>query len=412
MAESFVQKFRDFYFYTLPYPLWRIANPLLGPVFWKIRLGAFEKGLVFHLFRVTGRELLSGESMVCSVFGTELEANYYGKLLCGDDYKVSEEKKDLDYGLVFGLAEKEREKADIVIVRDVESKLGKYRSKGFFSVPDQVEQEIRVPKDQAEMCRVIKKALDRFELFDTPDKFSSEVSKSEKDFDLFYGEYYIPTVKKRFEDAGFIFSRGELKKYFDHGALIFLKECETRVGASLVNYIRGDLVAVVSGLKGGDTNLGRLGYKPLMLVKSIEHARALGFKKIGLGQSRPFLTGGVLVFKKKVGGSVKKCESVPLINSLYFNPDSKAAFFALQNNAMLLLSKKGLVSFAWINSPLPEAAEVVHARRVCKVKGAGLSIIAAQKFSEDVRKQMAYDKELVLLEASKSGLAGKLNALL
>ena len=129
--------------------------------------------------------------------------------------------------------------------------------------------------------------------------FASSLSTIAADFDVFYDQFYLPTLHGRHSAAAPMAPRWMLRLVFRLGALQW-ETCQgLRVAADLVIREGRDYVPVVTGLHAGRDELRRQGALVALYAHAPQHARALGCTRILLGGSRPSLHDGVLRYKSK-----------------------------------------------------------------------------------------------------------------
>ncbi|MBI0293372.1 hypothetical protein JBE04_02415 [Streptomyces sp. PRKS01-29] len=123
------------------------------------------------------------------------------------------------------------------------------------------------------------------------------------DFDQFYDRMHVPTMRARHGDA----ARSEPREaafqcLFEHGVLFFVEEAGTRVGGMLCRLEpeAGRLIVRLVGvLDGGEAHYSSAVYMA-MYILVLEWAREQGLSEVDLSISEPFLSKGVLQFKRKL----------------------------------------------------------------------------------------------------------------
>ncbi|MFI6226002.1 hypothetical protein ACIBCR_01640 [Micromonospora echinospora] len=123
------------------------------------------------------------------------------------------------------------------------------------------------------------------------------------DFDFFYDRMHVPTMRRRHGDA----ARSEPREaayqcLFEHGVLFFVEEAGTRAGGMLCRLepeARRLIVRLVGVLDGEDVHYSSALYMA-MYILVLEWASDQGLAEVDLSVSEPFLSKGVLQFKRKL----------------------------------------------------------------------------------------------------------------
>lgn len=388
------------YFRKLPKSVFRAVHPFVGPIIRYMRAKAFEKEFERSIVtKITGTAVNSKEPLRATVIGGELEANFYSNLLFEKIESKQQEHNSIASGEINSVVQKEKMKANIIISRASESQAEEYWKKGFIVLPDQIQQELDIKSGTERIEKKFKSILRAFAVNKEVDDLKFETSYNPNDLDFFYEKMYVPLVKSRFKDTGFIYPIKELKEYFASGAIIFVLKGGKRIGGILLTKRNAKLNTVVLGVLGGDEGIIRSGYLPVMYHQAVRFAKENKFDLVNFGGSKPFVMDGVLRFKKKIGAKVLINESTPIINALYFPPiQSTAGKSFFDNNQFIIIRKSALAVVSAFTSPDPEPSEVLRAVRKSLIPGIRKVILISPHFPSGPKEAFKKDKKVVFIE--------------
>jgi hypothetical protein len=135
-------------------------------------------------------------------------------------------------------------------------------------------------------------------------EFQPEFSDDPADLDFFIDSLYLPYIQNRHEDAN-ILKKIFLKRQMDkNGDLCFLKKDGRIVAGALNNRVGDTYHFVVLGLID-DKYLGQ-GAIAALYYNCILRAQEKGAKYIEFGISRPFISDGLLNYKRRWGGQIRR----------------------------------------------------------------------------------------------------------
>jgi Acetyltransferase (GNAT) domain len=135
--------------------------------------------------------------------------------------------------------------------------------------------------------------------------FQSEISEDPADLQFFYENLYVKYLQKRHQNPA-ILEFDFIKNYYleNNGEIIFIKKDTQVVGGGVCHLVGETYFLRVLGLT--DESLVKDGAIAALYYYSILKAQERGAKYVDFGLSRPFLSDGVLVYKRKWGGSIRK----------------------------------------------------------------------------------------------------------
>ncbi len=181
---------------------------------------------------------------------------------------------------------------------------------------------------------------------------SFEITKEKANFDLFYYRMFLPHVRGRFRDGAHIDTYATLKKHFDKGFLLMVRDASGPIASGLCTEEDGRVLFRRMGVLNGDVEYLKKGAQAALYYFLIRHAQEKGFEKVDFLKSWSFARDGV--YRHKCGwGAVTYPDLETSDCLLYFfrKKNPKIAQF-LEANPVLVHSEAGLdVLLGW-NSDL------------------------------------------------------------
>ena len=117
-------------------------------------------------------------------------------------------------------------------------------------------------------------------------------------FNHFYHKMYRPYILNVYNDTAQIQAYDSLKKRFlQSGELLILKDNSQAIAGMLMLFRNEIAIAHKLGVLDGNIRTARSGATSALYYYGMQRAHALGYTKLRLGGSRPFLSDGVLNFK-------------------------------------------------------------------------------------------------------------------
>ncbi len=118
---------------------------------------------------------------------------------------------------------------------------------------------------------------------------------TDTDLNDFYHKMLLPTIKERHGDVAFTSGLASLKSLLHEGRFFGLYQDGEWIAGRIVCPDGSDeLRLAVVGWKDGDERLLKEGVVTATLIKTVDWARSMGFKRINLGSSIPFINDGPL----------------------------------------------------------------------------------------------------------------------
>jgi hypothetical protein len=178
--------------------------------------------------------------------------------------------------------------------------LARYFSGGVFTVP-WIRQEISLNTPFEELFtdrerkREQKKAL----------AFQYETSKDPADLQVFYDTMYLPFLRTRHQHPTILEFDYLLNNYLkNNGEILLIKKDGQVIAGGLCNLAGETYFLGTLGLK--DESSVSEGAIAALYYYGIQLAYERGAKFVDLGLSRPFLSDGVVIYKRKWGGSIRR----------------------------------------------------------------------------------------------------------
>ena len=86
-------------------------------------------------------------------------------------------------------------------------------------------------------------------------------------------------------------------RFSNNSELLFVTKDSKRIAGMMICYEKNEVLAYRLGVRDGDFQWVAKGAISALYVNTINHCRAKGFKKLSIGESRPFFSDGVLTYK-------------------------------------------------------------------------------------------------------------------
>ena len=132
--------------------------------------------------------------------------------------------------------------------------------------------------------------------------YQSRYSQVPGELTEFYRGYYAPTSYRRHGEEAFVHSERVLRQRHAQGGILWIGKGEERVAGALVEPVGGVLQAWAFGVRDGDPALMKQAAMAAIYFYLCLQARPLGCLSVDFRGCRPFLSDGVLRYKRKWGG--------------------------------------------------------------------------------------------------------------
>lgn len=135
-------------------------------------------------------------------------------------------------------------------------------------------------------------------------RFALDFSTDPEDLDLFYEKIYLPYTRRWEEDA-IILKKSELLRDFGKNGDLALLKSGTEIAGGQFSCQNGDTYTLlVYGLS--DESRVREGASAALYYYCVRRAQQKGAAFLDLGLARPFITDGILKYKRKWGGQIRR----------------------------------------------------------------------------------------------------------
>ncbi|GAB3795720.1 GNAT family N-acetyltransferase [Micromonospora zhanjiangensis] len=135
---------------------------------------------------------------------------------------------------------------------------------------------------------------------------SLELATGEADFDSFYDDMHVPTMDNRHGAATRSMPKEAARRcLFRCGRLFFLREEDRRVAGLLCRTEGETLVVRLAGVADGGPEPYRHGTYMSLYILVLQWAAGQGLARVDLSGCEPFLSKGILQFKRKLHPTVR-----------------------------------------------------------------------------------------------------------
>lgn len=198
-----------------------------------------------------------------------------------------------------------RQQYDMIICQTRKNICNLLSSKKRFVIPDWVCCEIDLcngSKTQYYHKKTMKQNIRRF----MKNGYSYTISKDPNDFQFFYNQMYLPYISTRHMNALVKISYDTLKKNFDNGELLLIKEGQKIVAGGIINYsmMKGKPRGTQLGVYKGDYSYVKKGALAAYYYYSMEYLKEKKYECFSFGGTRPFFNDGVMQHKLSWGAKI------------------------------------------------------------------------------------------------------------
>lgn len=165
----------------------------------------------------------------------------------------------------------------------------------YLAVPEWVGTCLRLPGEAPSysLKRELQRAL--------RSNFSSELTRTEQDFETFYDAMYVPFIRERYGEQAAVRRFYSMRRLYRHGGLIWLNQSGQRVAGLMFHKRKQKLDLVALGTINGEWAPVEAGAFARLYSLFVEHAETIGCTEVEMGGCRPSLNDGVLRYKRKWG---------------------------------------------------------------------------------------------------------------
>ena len=192
---------------------------------------------------------------------------------------------------------------DLVLARAYSVFAGGGEDAGFLRLPDMPDLRLRVGPVEAMLAAANRKTRGMVRQCDLAG-YRVRMAGCLDQFDLFYDMYYLPFVRRRHGRGAIVHPREILRRRLRRGGISWVELGGETLFAAIFEIADGTLRELVSGTLHGryDAAVRRAQY-----ASRAEHmrlARQAGVRWLNMGGGRPWLSDGMMAFKRAWGGEL------------------------------------------------------------------------------------------------------------
>ncbi len=299
------------------------------------RICSLKKILAFNAWSIKSK-YDSGKNIKILFLGDETDKNYFCNFVFNGNYNEVYHGKIRIWGLFFFLRRFKKDH-DLLIIQTMEKICNLFKSKNNFVIPEWVGCEIDLCcdiKTRSISKRTFKSNIKKIK----KNNLEYIITKDPLYFHFFYNNMYLPYISKRHSNSAVIKSFDEMKRSFENGELLLIKDGQKIIAGVILDYkvMNGIPRTMQLGVLGGDSFYVKRGALIAIYYYTIEYLKKQNFKKFNVGWSRPFFNDGVLNHKLRWGAKVvcetsnaflfcllsnRKCLKTFLLNNPFFCKD-------------------------------------------------------------------------------------------
>jgi hypothetical protein len=269
------------------------------------RARAYARPLVrWHVpvARITGKAAGTGQERTVVVAGWKRTVAYYVQRF----FETMNEPVILATVPVLRLAatlKGLRDDCDLVVARVPGPGSGQLFDDFYLHVPEAVDARLEVPQDSATLALASTRARRNIARV-RENGLTWNVSTDIADFTIFYDDFYVPFLRKRYADLAHEVDRATLLRAYRRGCLLWVLKNGKRVAGALLQP-QGSVLAwrVMGALTDGE-DVAKIGALSAIYLFGAECAAQHGFRWLDLGFSKSSPRDGVLSHKASWGARV------------------------------------------------------------------------------------------------------------
>jgi len=298
---------------TFNYEFQVIKGPLISflfglPKIFFNNINRFKRRLLFDIWSISNRHRADEYLRVLFIGKNEMDKNYFCNLIFNEHYDEIYLGKVGIWRLLFFFWESKKN-YDLIIVKSRLKICNLLKSKSNFVIPAWISCEIDLCCDigsQSRSKRTFKNNLRKIK----QGNFRYSITKDPVDFHFFYHDMHLPYISKRHGHSAIKISYEEMKKSFENGELLQIKEGQEIVAGVIIDYkvMNGIPRITKLGVLRGDFNYVKRGAIIALYYYTIQYLKERNYEKFSLGSTRPFFSDGVLHHKLNWGAKIV-CES-------------------------------------------------------------------------------------------------------
>lgn len=271
-------------------------------------INIFKRKLLFDAWSISNNNHKDECMKILFLGKNEIDKNYFSKLIFNESFDETYIGKVWIWKIFFYIWGF-RKNYDLIIVKSIMRFCNLFKSRSNFVIPSWVSCEIDLGCDigsQSMSKKTLKNNLRKIKR----GNFSYSITKDPDDFNFFYYKMHLPYISKRHGDATIKKSYKDMKKRFENGELLQIKEGQEIVAGVAIDYKAMDGIPIITilGVLRGDFNYVKRGALIALYYYTIQYLKQKKYDKFSLGVTRPFFSDGVLQYKLNWGAKIV-CET-------------------------------------------------------------------------------------------------------
>ncbi|ACD89369.1 hypothetical protein Clim_0274 [Chlorobium limicola DSM 245] len=259
---------------------------------------AIKKSDAWH---ISGMEKESGKPIDVLFIGEEKTKYYITELLYKDIFHeiVLHQKTKLS---LFLYCIKQKNILNIVFINAKSDLFKKSNHKNYFSIPEWVNCTAIIPFDES--SESIKSDIRKVRKY----RLNYRITDSHEDVIYFYNEMLVPYMHARHSKRAYPIELIKILEKIDKGQCkLLLVEWDNEPVSGVLLILENNKSPILwrNGLKSGNIDYWKMGAIFATYYFASHYLLSLGHKSVNLGNSRCFLSDGVLNYKRKLNISIK-----------------------------------------------------------------------------------------------------------
>lgn len=260
--------------------------------------------------RITGRRPGTTREATLVVAGWKRSVEYYVRRFLDEPIR-REPLTRTPMLRLSSVLEREGGDADLILARVPRPSASWLFGDAWLRVPEGVAARLEVPDNPDDLSRASTRARRNVRRI-RKNALNWSVSVSRDDFELFYRDYYVPFLNRRYGDMGTQFDRRRLAGWFRRGCILWIHKDDRRVAAALLQPDGPVLRWWVMGARTDGEDPVKTGALAAIYLFGAECARRYGFRRFDVGFSVASLRDGVLSHKRSWGVTLHDSPMVDL----------------------------------------------------------------------------------------------------
>ncbi len=186
------------------------------------------------------------------------------------------------------------------------------------------------------------------------------ISRDDQDFEMFYRDMYVPSMKTRHGDLAVVSPKEEVYQYFRRGWLFLIKRDDAYV-AGCTCFARDKVLYFAEiGVRCGDKQLIQEGAEGAAYYAMVHWANQNGYEGVDFMGSWPFMSSGLFQYKRKWGAAVSVPPNEHKQIWIKLLRDTPAVAEFLKDNPCVIVDGRGDLQGLAVSDGDGEAAEQIR----------------------------------------------------